>query len=72
MVLTMSKAAPPGQLSTMQISKGCKRHEETFLTTIHEVNDRKDARAGQNTRSDPIRFNPKNIGFGSNRIVNKI
>lgn len=41
MVLTVSKAALPGQLSTMQISKGCKRHKETFLTIIHEVDDEK-------------------------------
>lgn len=43
MVSTVSKVAPPGQLSIMQISKGCKRHEETFLTTIYEVDDGKDA-----------------------------
>lgn len=29
----------------MQISMGCKRYEETFLATIHEASDRKDAMA---------------------------
>ena len=45
MVLTVSKATPPGQLFTMQIIKGYKRHEETFLTTIHEASDGKDVMA---------------------------
>lgn len=42
LVPTMSKATPPGQLFVVQISKGCKRHEETFLVTIHEVRGMKD------------------------------
>ena len=45
LVPTASKATPPGQLSAMQISKGCKRHEDTFLATIHEVGDGKNAMA---------------------------
>lgn len=45
LVPTVSKATPPGQLSTMQINKCCKRHEETFLATIHEADKEKDATA---------------------------
>ena len=45
LVPTASKATPLDQLSAMKISKGCKRHDDTFPATIHEVSDGKDAMA---------------------------
>ncbi|XP_031278002.1 uncharacterized protein LOC116136436 [Pistacia vera] len=39
MVPTVSKVAPSNQLSAMQIEKGLKRKEETFLTMVHELED---------------------------------
>ena len=43
LVPTTGKVTPLGQLYTIQISKGYKQYEDTFLATIHEIGDGKDA-----------------------------